>query len=303
MSAETVSKNPIFSVIVPTHNDWGPLAGCLDSLSKQRGNPAFEVIVVDDGSRDEASKLILQYGHFFPLTVIRQAHTGIASARNQGVQNSKGAIIIFTDADCRLDRACLATLNEKVAGELEHNYFQLRLTGDSSNLLGRAEDLRLSTTQNHLLQSDGRIRYLNTSGFAVRKSALDSKDRLFDPIALRSEDTLLLMNLIQKGELPLFIADAVVRHTVQMSFAECIAKDLRVAWLEAKTFERIAAQGVHMRMSNRERLAVLRSTWAASETPSIGRSAWFALTFRQALQRLISVIYRLWTLISTWQES
>src|SRR2546422_3379953 len=44
----------------------------------------------------------------------------------------------------------------------QHSYFQLHLTGDSSGRVGRAEELRLRTLQDHMLQTDGRIRYLRS---------------------------------------------------------------------------------------------------------------------------------------------
>lgn len=298
MGAGTFKTTPDFSVIVPVHNDWGPLADCLESLRNQNGNPDFEVIVVDDGSRDDAPNSIRRYSDVLPLRIVRQPHAGVAAARNRGAQDSNGTTLVFTDADCRLAPTCLSVLNERISQSPQHNYFQLRLTGDPSNLLGKAEDLRLEITQDHLIQPNGCIRYLNTSGFAVRRSAIDPNDDLFDPTALRSEDTLLLTHLVQRGELPLFIGDAVVRHTIQMSFAECIKKDVRVAWLEAKTFERIAAKGVQVRIRNRQRIAVLRSGWRTSANPSIGRSAWLVLAGRQALQRAISVLYR-WSPLPT----
>ena len=114
---------------------------------------------------------------------------------------------------------------------------------------------------------------------------------LFDPNAQRSEDTMLLTNLIQNGELPFFAPDAVVRHAVRMSITECIRKDVRVAWLEARTFERIAAGGIRVRMKNRERIAILRCMWKASRQPSIGRIAWFVLAARQALQPAMSLFF------------
>jgi glycosyltransferase involved in cell wall biosynthesis len=292
MPAEIVKPTPNFSVIIPVHNDWGPLDGCLESLKRQSGNPEFEVIVVDDGSRGQAPDSIRQYGDIFPLRIIQQPHAGVAAARNRGIQSSKGAVLVFTDADCRLDPACLAALEETIFSAPEHHYFQLHLTGYPSNLLGRAEELRLLAIQTQLLQPDGRIRYLNTSGFAVRRSAINPDTDLFDPSALRSEDTLLLTNLIQKGALPLLVGDAVVRHSIEMSFGECIRKDVRVARLETRTFERIAAKGVQVRMNNLERFTMLRSTWKASAQPSIGRTAWLVLTARQATQRLISLLCR-----------
>lgn len=115
---------------------------------------------------------------------------------------------------------------------------------------------------------------------------------LFDPAALRSEDTLLLVELMRNGELPIFVSRAVVRHSISMSLGQCIRKDVRVAWLEAETFQRISKKGVRIRMQNIQRVAMLRSLWRASGQPSIGRAAWFLLIARQALQRSISVLYR-----------
>lgn len=292
MPPETVKSTLSFSIIIPTYNHWAALLDCLESLDAQRASAPLEVIIVDDGSTEATPDWIHQFAERIPLRILRQPHRGIPAARNWGVQNSSGETLVFTDADCRLDPTCLSILRERISASPHHSYFQLRLVGELSNLLGRAEDLRLSITQEHLLQPDGCIRYLNTSGFAIRRSAIDPKTDLFDPTALRSEDTLLLTNLIQRGELPLFVGDAVVRHTIQMSVTECFKKDVRVAWLEAKTFERIAAKGIEVRMKNRERIAVLRSTWKASSEPSIGRGAWFVLTLRQALQRAISLLYR-----------
>jgi len=283
---------PQFSIVIPVYDDWDALDGCLRSLDQQSSNRVFEVIIVDDGSRLPVPESIRQFGKRFPLTITRQPHAGIAAARNIGVHSSKGGVIVFTDADCRLDPTCLSRLDENILRSPLHNYFQLRLSGDSSNLVGRAEELRLLAIQDRGLQPDGSIRYLNTSGFAVRRSAIGTETSLFDPSAQRSEDTLLLTKLLQKGELPLLVADAVVRHTVQMSLTQCIRKDLRVAWLEARTFERIAATGMRVRMKNRERFAMLQYMWQASRRPSIGRMAWFVLATRQALQRAISVAYR-----------
>lgn len=281
-----------FSIVVPVYDDWAPLKACLESLAGQTNSPRFEVVIVDDGSSSEAPKSILHFDHCFPLSILRQSHAGIAAARNRGIQNAKGAILLFTDSDCRLDSKCLSVLNENIARSPEHSYFQLRIAGDQSSLAGRAEELRLLAIQEKFVQEDRSIRYLNTSGFAVRRSTINPNANLFDPTALRSEDTLLLTNLIENDEFPLFVGDAVVRHTLQMSLMQCIRKDIRVAWVEASTFKRIAAKGVRVRMSNRERITMLRSLWNRSRHPSIGRSAWFLLATRQALQRTISLVHR-----------
>lgn len=284
---------PLFSIIIGTYNDWTALGPCLHSLTQQTDGPDFEVIVVDDGSDETAPEVIRQWAECLPLIVMSRPHAGVSSARNYGVQNSHGAILLFADADSRLRPNCLSALASTIATSLAHNYFQLRLVGDGVGIAGRAEALRLMTLQKQLLGSDGCIRYLNTAGFAIRRSAVDINRGVFDPSAIRGEDTLLLAELIQRGELPFFVTEAIVEHHVPLSLMECLRKGIRSALLESGTFDGIASKGIRIRMTHRDRLRMLWSMWKASAEPSIGRSAWFALTMRQSLERAISFIYPL----------
>lgn len=283
---------PIFSVVIPVYNDWIPLDVCLQSLAQQTNGPSFEVIIVDDGSTETAPEVIHSSTPRYPLTLVRQSHAGISAARNRGIRASKGAVVLFVDADCRLQTNCLAALSSTIAESPKHDCFQLRLVGNSSSVVGRAEELRLITFQDYMLQPDGRIRYLNTAGFAIRRARADIDGGVFDPVALRAEDTLLLVNLMQTGELPLFVRDAIVEHAIPLSLAECLRKDIRSVYLERKTYEIIASTGVRIRVTQRERLRLLLSMWKTSSRHSIGRSAWFVLVFRQALQRMISLGYQ-----------
>jgi glycosyltransferase involved in cell wall biosynthesis len=281
-----------FSIVIPVYNDWIPLEQCLQSLAWQTDAPGFEVIIVDDGSTDTAPEFVTTSAHRYPLTVIRQRHEGIPSARNQGIRTSKGAVLLFMDADCRLRSNCLAALNSTISRSPQHDCFQLRLVGDRSSLVGRAEELRLIAFQEHMLQPDGRIQYLNTAGFAMRRARADVEAGVFDPVALRAEDTLLLANLMQRGELPLFVPDAIVEHVIPLSLMECLWKDIRSVYLEGNAYDIIASKGVRIRVTHRERLRLLSAMWKTAGQQSIGRSAWFVLVVRQTLQRTISSGYQ-----------
>lgn len=283
------STAPLFSVVIAVFNDWAPLEQCLRSLAQQENAPEFEVIVVDDGSDYAAPDCVRKWACRCPLRFARQSHAGIAAARNHGIRLSKGSLLVFTDADCRLRRNCLESLAAVIARSPRHDIFQLRLIGDCSNLVGQAEELRLSTLQKHMLQPTGCIRYLNTAGFAIRRARVNIKKGLFDPAALRAEDTLLLASVMQNGELPLFVSDAIIQHAITLSLMLCLAKDLRSACLEAKTDLMITSTGVQVRMRHRERLRILCSAWKASRH---GRSAWFILICRKTLRRMIGLTYR-----------
>ncbi len=288
------SQAPLFSIIIAVYNDWAVADGCLQSLARQTNAPSFEVIIVDDGSTEAAPESVRNSANSYPLTLIQQAHTGIPSARNRGALSSKGEVLLFVDADSRLQSKCLAALSETIARSPQDGCFQLRLVGNCSSLVGRAEELRLLIFQEHTLQPDRRIRYLNTAGFAIRRSRAHVEAGVFDPVALRGEDTLLLANLMQAGELPLFVPDAIVEHFIPMSFLGCLRKDIRSAGLEAKAYDSIASKGMKIHVTQRERLQLLWLTWKAAGHGSIGRSAWFALVVRQIFRRILSFGYRFW---------
>lgn len=281
------SAAPRFSVVIASYNDWRPLEQCLRTMAEQSAAPDFEVIVVDDGSRKAAPEFIARWSSHYPLTVVRQTHEGISAARNRGVQIARGSVLIFADADCKLQKNCLAMLNAAIEQHPEHDYFQLRMVGDCSRLVGRAEELRLITMQKYMLQTDGYIRYLNTAGFAIRREKADIAGGLFDPLARRAEDTLFLANLMQAGELPWFAGEAIVQHAIPLSLAACLLKDIRSAYLEGRTYDLIATKGVRIRVTRRERWSMLRFMWKASAERSIGRAACLVLAARQSVRLLI----------------
>ena len=280
---------PAFSIIIPVYNDWGPLGECLESLGGQENAPAFEVVLVDDGSREPAPELIRRWASRYPLAIITQPHRGIPAARNRGVQAAKGSVLLFVDSDCRLRTDCLANLGSTVVRLPQQNSFQLCLTGDLSSLVGKTEELRFITLQNQLLQPNGCIRYLNTSAFAIRRAKVDLEKGFFEVNVRRGEDTLLLVSLIKAGELPYFVASATVQHVIPLSLGLCLLKDIRSAYLERRAYDMISAKGMRMRVGNRERLAMLSSLWETAGQRGIGRTAWFVLVGRQTIQRVVSV--------------
>ena len=89
---------PTVAVIVNTHNQAHFLAAALDSVFAQSRLPD-EVIVVDDGSTDDATTVVKRYPD---ATFMRQQHAGLSAARNAGLLQATSKFIIFLDADDRL---------------------------------------------------------------------------------------------------------------------------------------------------------------------------------------------------------
>jgi len=89
----------MISVIVPAYNEATNIAHCLQALSGQTyPREQFEIIVVNDGSTDATPEIA---AGFAGVRVISQANQGPAAARNHGVREARGEIVLFTDADCR----------------------------------------------------------------------------------------------------------------------------------------------------------------------------------------------------------
>lgn len=101
------------SVVIATFNRRQSLTETLRALEQQDlDKSAFEVLVVNDGSKDGTDELLL---HFESNTVLqmrscRQQNKGPAAARNLGIKHAQGDIIAFTDDDCLPHENWLSTI-------------------------------------------------------------------------------------------------------------------------------------------------------------------------------------------------
>lgn len=109
MSAEY--GTPEFSVIIPTHERGETICACLDSLCRlDYPHERFEVIVVDDGSRESPHELVERYADRLPIQFERASHAGPAAARNVGAGIARGAVLVFVADDCRPEPGWLRAL-------------------------------------------------------------------------------------------------------------------------------------------------------------------------------------------------
>lgn len=89
----------LISIVVPVYNAVSTIERCLDSLEKQTYEN-IEIVIVNDGSTDESSKLIRQYAERDSRFILYESsNSGVAEARNFGVAHSHGALLMFVDSD------------------------------------------------------------------------------------------------------------------------------------------------------------------------------------------------------------
>lgn len=97
---------PLVSIIVCSYNGGKTLAACLESLGRI-DYPAYEIILVDDGSTDDTAGIAARFPH---VRYLRQENHGLSHARNTGAAAARGEVFAYTDSDCMADRDWLRFL-------------------------------------------------------------------------------------------------------------------------------------------------------------------------------------------------
>lgn len=91
------------SIIVPIYNVEQYIAHCVNSLINQTaGKENYEVIFVDDGSKDKSLEVLnntINWGELPNFKVVHKTNGGLSSARNYGIEHSRGEFLWFVDSD------------------------------------------------------------------------------------------------------------------------------------------------------------------------------------------------------------
>src|SRR5437867_3944003 len=85
------------SVIIPVRDGTAYIASAIESVLAQT-RPAGEVLVIDDGSKDETAGIVSRFSSR-GIRLIQQPARGAAAARNAGVKVARHELLAFLDAD------------------------------------------------------------------------------------------------------------------------------------------------------------------------------------------------------------
>lgn len=107
------SKEPFFSIIIPTLNEEVCLPKLLNDLSKQKFS-GFEVIMVDGYSQDQTISKAKPFLSKLNLSLFKNKSKGVSQQRNFGAEKAKGQYLIFFDADVRLPNNFLISLAKQI---------------------------------------------------------------------------------------------------------------------------------------------------------------------------------------------
>ncbi len=126
------------SIIIPALNEEKMIGRCLESLTHlDFAHDCFEVILVDNGSRDRTIATAKSYQDRLNLIILEKAGVRISALRNLGAREARGTIVAFLDADCMAPQDWLDRIVELTplqnAGVLGAHY----LLPENSSWVGR----------------------------------------------------------------------------------------------------------------------------------------------------------------------
>ena len=129
-----IDENIDLSIIVPAYNSSDYIKECISSVLMQKTSYNYELIVINDGSKDDTLEKINLFKENKHLKIINQENKGFSGARNRGIDESLGKYIMFLDSD---DLLCensieklIKTAKEKKADIVQGSYYTFNKNGN-----------------------------------------------------------------------------------------------------------------------------------------------------------------------------
>lgn len=240
MPDDSSANSMLASVIIPTYNGSRRIGHCLDALLPQVAGRDVEILVVDDGSKDDTAAMV---GRYLGVRLMTQANAGPAAARNRGAAAARGRILLFTDDDCVpmpnwLD-AMLAPFQDAQVVGVKGIY-----RTHQKNLAARFVQMEYEDKY-HLMAGLPSIDFIDTysAGFLRdRFLEMNGYDTSF-PVAC-AEDIELSYRMSSRGWLMKFVPQAIVYHTHPATISSYLKKKYKFAFWRILAVRKNPAKGV-----------------------------------------------------------
>lgn len=221
------------SVIIPAYNAGSIIERCIAALSNQTMPPQeYEIIVVDDCSSDDTAQRAAWAGARVLHTAV---NCGSGGARNVGLAEAQGDIIVFTDADCEPTSDFLERLVEPLSDP--------EVGGTKGVYLTRQTELTARFVQ---IEYEDRYRrtetqewidFVDTYAACFRRSDLERVGG-FDERLRQCGDQELSFRLAEAGVRIRFVPEARTYHLHAHTLASYLHKKFRIAWWKVAVLRR-----------------------------------------------------------------
>ena len=201
-------NGPKVSIIIPAYNAEETIKQCIVSVLNQK-HKNIEIIVVDDGSRDNTAKITA------PLKcklIKSNKNSGAGNARNLGLKAAEGDYIYFIDSDCVLEEECIERLIKGFSKSDE-----IGVVGgtcitppDIDNILNLGHDVT-ERYKDFLNLGERYVVYLSGANLCIKKEVVD-RVGVFNEKFITHEDFDFTFRATQCGYKILFQPKAVSYH-------------------------------------------------------------------------------------------
>ena len=214
---DAASPSPTISVVVCTRDRARQLSACLHHLAQARSacGHASEIVVVDNGSRDDTRDVVSAHAESLPIRYLLEATPGLSIARNRGIAATRGALVAFTDDDCNVDRDWMQAIVDAFASRPQLSILggMVSPAADSD----RTVSLRTHAEVKDVVSADAILATMSGCNMAFRREVF-GRIGCFDPAFGKgrrigsAEDLDLMYRALRRGLSIFYLPHVVVRH-------------------------------------------------------------------------------------------
>jgi glycosyltransferase involved in cell wall biosynthesis len=192
MTPPAADTRPSLSVFFPAYNDSGTIASLVIRAVQVAASltPDFEVIVINDGSRDATPAILEELARIYP-GVVRPVHheknRGYGGALRTGFATATKEFVFYTDGDAQYDPAEMSLLWERMAAEVDW------VNGYKISRSDPAHRIVIGRVYHHLVKM--------LFGLSVRDVDCDFRlirRRLFDVVRLEKNSGVICLEMMKK---------------------------------------------------------------------------------------------------------
>ncbi len=276
---EALPHWPRVSVVVCAYNAADTVDDCLRAIEGLT-YPDFEILLVNDGSRDETSAIARRHPRVRVLDIV---NGGLSAARNVGLAHAEGAVVAYTDADTRVDRDWLTYLVQP--------FLTSDVVGSGGPNVVPADDppmaqciARAPGGPTHVLLDDRTAEHVPGCNMAFTREALLAIGG-FNPVYLRAGDDVdVCWRLQARGWRIGFSASALVWHHHRASIGAYWRQQVGYGegerWLMAHHPEKFLDGRMQWRGRIYSPLPFVRSLWGERINAGVWGTAAFPSVYR-----------------------
>lgn len=189
------------SIIVPVYNVEKYIRDCLDSLVNQT-NSNYEIILVDDGSKDNSLSICQQYCDKYDfISCFHQSNQGPGAARNLGLKYAKAEYITFVDADDTVTNDYVETILKNMKSDLM--FFNLKVVNPQGEKIGEVvvpeikegNDI-LDTIYSFITRQRGNSNFILTVNKCYRADIIRNNNLQYPIGIIHSEDEIFTLRYL-----------------------------------------------------------------------------------------------------------